>query len=59
MIGKEAQSNLTADDRRAMAMTLSNDRQRRLMFHGMVLFLLGLLVVFAEGQSFGLMPRDY
>ena len=40
-------------------MTLSNDRQRRLMFHGMVLFLLGLLVVFAEGQSFGLMPRDY
>ena len=29
---------------------LSNDRQRRLIWHGMFLFLLGLLVGLAEGQ---------
>jgi hydroxylaminobenzene mutase len=33
-----------------MPMTLSADRQRRLIWHGMFLFLLGLFVGFAEAQ---------
>ena len=31
-------------------MTFSTDSQRRLIWHGMYLFLLGLLIGFAEGQ---------
>jgi hypothetical protein len=31
-------------------MTFSTDNQRRLIWHGMYLFLLGLLIGFAEGQ---------
>ena len=33
-----------------MPITLSTDRQRRLIWHGMFLFLLGLFVGFAEAQ---------
>jgi hydroxylaminobenzene mutase len=33
-----------------MTMSISSNRQRRLIWHGMVLFLLGLLVGLAEGQ---------
>ena len=32
-------------------MTVSTDSQRRLIWHGMYLFLLGLLIGFAEGAS--------
>jgi (hydroxyamino)benzene mutase len=31
-------------------MTFSTESQRRLIWHGMFLFLLGLLIGFAEGQ---------
>jgi hydroxylaminobenzene mutase len=31
-------------------MTFSTDSQRRLIWHGMFLFLLGLLIGFVEGQ---------
>jgi hypothetical protein len=33
-----------------VVMTFSTDSQRRLIWHGMFLFLLGLLIGFAEGQ---------
>ena len=32
-------------------MIFSTDSQRRLIWHGMFLFLLGLLIGFAEGQA--------
>jgi hypothetical protein len=34
-----------------VVMTFSTDSQRRLIWHGMYLFLLGLLIGFAEGAS--------